>query len=212
MKESNRIQVEEGHYDPSAYDELHRWKSYWYQIQAIGRSQPARLLEIGSGSGVISWYARERMGVEVVTFDFDNALSPDIVGDVRDLTQYFECDSFDCVCAFQVLEHIPFEDFERALQAMASISSRSVLISLPHWGYPIELRMQLVRRAWTFAMARKVSPPKRWSFDGEHHWEIGVEGCSLQTVRNVVNGPLEIKREYFCPDYSYHYFFECTVR
>ena len=212
MKEASRIQVEEGHYDPSAYDELHRWKSYWYQIQAIGRSRPARLLEIGSGSGVISWYARERMGIEVVTFDFDDALSPDIVGDVRDLCRYVENDSFDCVCAFQVLEHIPFEDFGKALQAMASVSSQSVLISLPYWGYPFELRLQLVRRAWTFVTARKLSLPKQWTFDGEHHWEIGVEGSSLQRVHDIISGELNIRREYICPEYSYHYFFECVVR
>ena len=38
-------QVDADHYQPDNYDELHRWVSYWYQIQSIVRAQPKSILK-----------------------------------------------------------------------------------------------------------------------------------------------------------------------
>jgi hypothetical protein len=47
-----------------------------------------------------------------------------------------------------------------------------------------------------------------WKFDGEHYWELGTNAHSLAQVRAAISGELPILDEYFCADYSYHYFFE----
>lgn len=205
--DSTEVQVPAEHYRTAHYDELHRWISYWYQIQAVVRSGARDVLEVGVGSGVLSAYLRDRLGCEVTTSDFDPALRPDIVGDVRELTNVCGVESADAVLAFQVLEHLPFEDFPKALAQMARATRRSVIISLPHYGWDVSLRTRFWKRQWAFGF--RISKNPAWQFNGEHYWEIGTKGHSLSKVRKVIGQTLTIERDYHCPDYPYHYFFEC---
>jgi 2-polyprenyl-3-methyl-5-hydroxy-6-metoxy-1,4-benzoquinol methylase len=200
------VQVPTDHYAPAAYDELHRWASYWHQIQAVVRTGARRVLEVGVGSGVLSAYLRQRLGLDVTTCDFDASLRPDLVGDVRQLDAVVPEQSFDAVVAFQVLEHLPFADFVPALRQLARASRRHVILSLPHYGWSVQGRLRLWK--WNWAFSRRVSRFPRWQFNGEHHWEIGTRGHALRRVRAAVASVLAIERDYFCPDYSYHYFFE----
>jgi ubiquinone/menaquinone biosynthesis C-methylase UbiE len=202
-----RVQVPTRHYSAAGYDELHRWISYWYQIQAVVRSGARTVLEVGVGSGVLSSYLRTRLEMEVTTFDFDASLRPEIVGDVRQLAACCGDNCADAVVAFQVLEHLPFSDFEVALREMAKATRRSVIISLPYYGWDASLRMRFWKRQWAFGFRFSKNPS--WVFNGEHHWEIATKGHSLATVRKAIGNVLEIERDYFCPDYPYHYFFEC---
>jgi SAM-dependent methyltransferase len=204
---SSTVQVATEHYRASNYDELHRWISYWYQIQSVARSCADKVLEIGVGTGLVSDYLRRRLAMEVTTCDFDSSLRPDLVCDVRKLDRVVPENGFDAVVAFQILEHLPFEDFPLALQQLARASRRSVIFSLPHYGWDLQFRFRLWKR--TFAFGRKISKYPLWSFNGEHHWEIGTRGHSLARVRDVAAGVLNIERAYFCADYPYHYFFEC---
>jgi len=204
------LQVSSEHYSSQNYDEFHRWMSYWYQIQSVARNQPQTVLEIGAGSGVLSSYLRTQLRLEVTTFDFDKSLRPDLIGDVRGLDSYVPERGFDAVVAFQVLEHLPFDDFIPTLQQLARASGRSVIFSLPHYGYDLQIRFRL--RKWNWGFGRKISKNPVWSFDGEHYWEIATRGHSLSRVRQAVGSVLKIRRDYFCPDYPYHYFFECGKR
>ena len=204
------VQVPTEHYETHKYDELHRWISYWYQIQAVARTKARRVLEIGVGSGVLSAYLRDRLHLKVTTFDFDESLHPDLIGDVRHLRANVNEDAFDAVVAFQVLEHLPFSDFGATVQELARASRSSVIISLPHYGWNLQARIRLWKWNWVFG--KRVSKNPNWIFDGEHHWEIGTKGHSLERVRGIIAGPLDIEREYFCADYPYHYFFECRKR
>src|SRR5262249_33169739 len=152
-------------------------------------------------------YLRTQLGLDVTTFDLDPSLRPDLAGDVRHLSSIVDEGSFDAVVAFQVLEHLPFSDFIPALQQMARAARDTVIISLPHYGWNLQARIRLWK--WDWAFSRRVSKRPAWTFNGEHYWEIGTRGHSLPRVREVVASALRIEREYFCPDYSYHYFFEC---
>jgi SAM-dependent methyltransferase len=204
-------QVASDFYDSGSYDELHRWISYWYQIQAVVRAEPANVLEIGCGTRVMSDYLRNQVNIDVTTFDFDASRAPDVVGDVRSLSEHFSSASFDCVCAFQVLEHIPYEDFEGTLKQLAEVTRKSVIISLPHWGYFFQFRIHLFKQL-EVVFGRKVTRPFTWQFNGQHYWEIGTRRYPLKRVLRSISKVLGIDRHYFCPDYPYHYFFECQRR
>lgn len=206
-KPADGVQVAEGFYDFDSYITRERWLSYWYQLRATLKYRPGSVLEIGCGSGATTQMLRQ-MGVEVTTFDFDPGLNPDISGDVREAEALVGTGKFDLVCAFQVLEHIPYADFRPTLAQLGRIARRNVIISLPHWGYPVELRGQLLKKRFSLSFARKLTRPMKWTFDGQHHWELGTKGHSLAEVRRAVSAELAIREEYFCPDYSYHYFFE----
>lgn len=211
--ESNcEVQVGSAHYEWDRYDKLRRWKSYWFQIHAIAKYHPRRVLEVGCGSGVLAWYLRDRLGLKVTTFDVDERLGPDVVGDLRALRDHFDADSFDCVVAFQVLEHLPYAQAMQAFQQMVSVSRGNIIVSLPCNGYPLEVRVNVLRRAWSWSFASRLSPRREWAFDGEHYWELGTKQHPISAVRRDVEQHADVLQAYFCPENSYHYFLECRVR
>ena len=57
-------QVSPDFYTPTNYEHFYKWVSYWYQIQAILHTHPASVLEIGPGTGVMSDYLRNRLGIK----------------------------------------------------------------------------------------------------------------------------------------------------
>ena len=195
-------QVSTEHYEHENYDELHRWVSYWYQVQAVQRCRPKTVLEIGKGSGVLSWYLKERLGLDVTTVDFDASLEPDQVVDVRELSDHFEADQFDVVCAFQVLEHLPFSDFEPSLRQISAVTRRHAIISLPNFGFFFQFRFHIWR--YKFAFGRKIRRPHEWKFDGEHHWEVGTNGHEPRVVRRAIQSVMTLEDEYPFTDYPYH--------
>lgn len=209
-KPAASVQVAPEHYSAARYDELHRWISYWYQIQTVARAQPRRVLEVGSGTGVLRWYMQERLGLEVTTVDCDATRSPDIVADVRSLSEHVGENEYDLVCAFQVLEHLPFEDFPRALEELARISRDRVAISLPNNGHFFQLRAHV----WRFKLAfgRKLRWNRDWTFDGEHYWEVGTRGHMPDDVRHVLLDRFVIEHEEVYPDYPYHVGYDLRKR
>jgi ubiquinone/menaquinone biosynthesis C-methylase UbiE len=97
LMSQDAIQVRAAHYDSLSYDGRERWMSYWHQAHQVLQTRPGDCLEIGVGNGTVSRYLRAA-GVPVTSVDFDAALKPDVVADVRDLP--FDDRAFDIVlCA-----------------------------------------------------------------------------------------------------------------
>lgn len=196
-------QVAKDVYEFERYVGIDRWSSYYYQLREILVQKPARVLEVGVGDRVIGNYLKGRR-VAYTSVDIAEDLSPDVVADV--MTLPFDDGAFDVVCAFEVLEHLPFEQFERALAELARVSKRSVLISLPHFGPSIRLEFKVpflprIRFAW------KVPVPKTHVFDGQHYWEIGKRGYSARRIRTVLRRRFFVKREFVPFENQYHHFF-----
>jgi hypothetical protein len=199
------IQVGGGYYNPQGYDELHRWISYWHQIHTILKPQPRTVLEIGKGTGVVSNYLRATTPVQITTFDFDPRVRPDVVGSVHELERHFAQGSFDMVCAFQVLEHLPFELFGACLAQMGRVSRQWVVISLPENGKFASLQIHFWR--WKFSWGRKwdwFGVRRRWQFDGQHYWEINTRGHEPAAIRRAVPSTLQLQEEFLYPEYPYH--------
>lgn len=194
--------VEPTHYDVAAYDTLERWISYWYQVRLLERLRPTSVLHIGVGNGTVPWALRSQLGMHVTTADFDSRLNPDVTVDVRTLDAHFEPKSFDVVCAFQVLEHLPFGDFECALRQMARVARKHVVFSIPNNGKTVALRVDIGGRK--LALGAKIPLNRRWKFDGQHHWEVGTRGHSARAVRGVILSVAPIESEEVYPDYPYH--------
>jgi hypothetical protein len=204
------IQVSPQHYAPVNYDTLERWTTYWHQARAVLSLQPASMLEVGVGGGILTWYLRHRASLSVTTVDIDARLRPDVVADVLRLSQAVTC-QYEVVTAFQVLEHLPFESFEPALCELAKVSAKHVLISLPWNGHVAKVRLRLWRL--NLAWGRKFRlAPRAWTFDGEHHWEVGTKAVSRGQVRRALKMSFAIEREWACPDHPYHLFFLLTPR
>ena len=207
MKEN--IQVQKGHYFHD-YDNLERFISYYYQCRLVIELNIKTALEIGVGNRLTSNYLKNQ-NIKVTTCDIDKNLKPDVVNDVRKLS--FKNNNFDAVYAYQVLEHLPFEDFEKALEELYRVSKRYVLISLPYNSTSFEAILK-------FPLLNKISNKnyinfflrfnyffKKFKFNGQHYWELGSKGCSLKIIRTKLNKKFKIIKEVRPVLNSYHYFF-----
>ena len=207
----NEKQVDAGHYRFGSYMSQARWGSLWYQIDELSKLDVHSVLEIGPGPGYLSTIVRS-LGMRVETVDLDPDLKPDHVGSVSDLP--LPDNSFDVACAFQVLEHIPFEEALRALDELARVARRFVLISLPNashtWRYLIHLPKLGEKKV---LVPRPRIKPERHTFDGEHYWELGKEGYRLSRVVEAFRASerLELERTYRPFDNPYHQFFLFSV-
>ena len=177
------------HYFKPKYNSLERFISYFYQIDLVSplvedKAKDA-ILEVGVGSGMASDYLK-KAGFSVVTCDFDPNLNPDHVADVRQLP--FESGSFRVVTAFEVLEHLPFDEFEKALFEIKRVSSKYVVISLPYrsTGFEFVFKFPGARRLFGrsfFDLFLRV--PLKFSgikTSGQHYWEIDGYNYPLEKV------------------------------
>lgn len=110
--QAGQKQVGKEHYDFDKYIDEYRWSSYYLQIKNVMRKDIKKVLIIGVGDGIVPNIIKIlNSQINVVTFDFAQDLKPDIYGDVRKLS-LIVTEQFDAIICCQVLEHLPFEEFE----------------------------------------------------------------------------------------------------
>lgn len=204
-------QVNRNHYQFKRYvQKNHRWVSYYHQIDEI-LSLPdiASVLEVGPGAPLVrDMLTYHAPHISYQSIDIAEDLQPDIVGSVTDMP--IEDNAYDVVCAFQILEHIPFEDFDQAIAEIARVTRRYAIISLPHFGPSIKLQLKIP----LFPMlqfAIKIPYPKKHIFNGQHYWEIGKRGYSARRIRAHLQKMFSIKREYIPYENQCHRFYVLAV-
>ncbi len=202
-------QVDKSAYRFERYTGLDRWSSYHYQLRELLALDPATVLEVGVGDGVVREYLRTNTGIAYTSLDFAEDLKPDVVGDVRAMP--FVDASFDVACVFEVLEHLPFEEFEGALRELKRIAKRHVLVSLPHFGPPIKFLLKLPFLP-EFKVAFKFPYHPVHRFNGQHYWEIGKKGYAPRHIREVLAKHFHIRKEFVPFENQYHHFFVLEKR
>ncbi|HKB88296.1 MAG TPA: methyltransferase domain-containing protein [Patescibacteria group bacterium] len=209
------------HYLSNKYEDFNLWIDYWYQKKFLIETKPNKILEIGKGTGTLEMIL-ERDGYNFTTLDIDKDLSPDVVGDVTKLP--FKDNSYDTSCAFEVLEHIPFEEFSIALKELRRVSKKYVVISLPYatifFSFAFQLfYMKSFSKIFRF-LGLKPFEPSYINFSiplffldkkgmiKAHAWEIGRKNLSIFKIRKVIReqGFLIVK-ESGRIFYPYHRFF-----
>jgi len=114
---------------------IENFDSYLTQIQEVYKLKPSSILEIGCGNKLFSTHM-QNIGVDVQTMDINSKLNPNMVGDIStDLHPVYKYGiykgAFNCVCAFEILEHIPKAKLEIALSNISLLSNKHVVLSLP---------------------------------------------------------------------------------
>ncbi|KKS83640.1 MAG: Methyltransferase type 11 [Parcubacteria group bacterium GW2011_GWA2_43_11] len=180
------VQVPVSHYLDEKYISLERYISYFYQIDGIRNCKPQSVLIIGVGDDVVPTFLR-KANYTVTTIDIDSELQPDVVADVRNMP--FDDGSYDVVCAFQVLEHLPYEEFEGILKELHRVSKKNVIISVPHrrTGFEMIIKFPYIRSLLhkDFVRFALRFPVKFKGFEssGQHYWEIDWFTTKLKKVR-----------------------------
>jgi SAM-dependent methyltransferase len=197
-------QVDKVHYNFFNYCYFDRWSSYYYQLSEILKLQIKSMLEVGSGDGVLMQYIRKNTDIDYKNLDVAEDLNPDILGGINKIP--VEDETFDLVCAFEVLEHLPFDQFEKSILEMKRVSKDYVIISVPHFGPAIKLCFKipfLPEVKFSF----KIPFYKKHTFNGQHYWEIGKRGYPLSSIKKILKKHL-ILIDHFVPfENQYHHFF-----
>lgn len=189
------------------YGTKQRFVSYWHQISEILSvcPQDSQVLEIGLGSGLIHWYL-ENCGLEVTTLDIAFQLRPQVCGDVARLP--FGDDVFDLVAAFEILEHIPYEQTLIALSELRRVTRQYVVISVPDHTRVFRFmatipKVGIVRSSLEIPLAVGKYPR-----GDEHEWEIGVKGYTAKRLENDIRAAgFDIIRNYRPYEHPSHRFF-----
>ena len=196
-------------YKSQKYEAPDRWMSYYHQIWEVLGLDPENVLEIGKGAGLVSTVLKSR-GVKLESLDIDEEVKPEILGSVLDIP--VEDNKYDVTLCAEVLEHLPFEDFPKALSEIRRVTKRAVVLSLPYWGWTFWLGFKLplfkkVDLFWKLTGILKHIP------GGEHFWEIGKRGYPLKLIRNIVlDAGFDVKKEYIKSHSPYHYFFILEIK
>lgn len=186
------------------YEDEARWQSYYCQIHEVMNLKPEVVLEIGKGSGLVSVVLKSR-GINHTSLDISPKVCPDIEGSVLELP--IEDNAYDVTLCAEVLEHLPWEDFSKALSEIKRVTKRGVVLSLPHWGWMFQLRIKipLLKRLNLFW---KLSGLKTHPQGGDHYWEIGKKGFPLSKITDAIEGEgFSIRKTYMKADAPYHRFF-----
>lgn len=210
-------QVKKEHYLRRKYDTLERFTSYYYQIDSIheamlsaGNKSDFKILEVGKGNGFVSDYLK-KFDYNVTTADFDPELKPDVVADIRKLP--FQNGSFDLVMACEVLEHLPFQDFEKTLEELKRVSGKHVMISLPYrsTGFEAVFKFPFVRSLLrTSFLDLFFRIPLKFGgieVSKQHYWEIDIWKYSFRKIKNIIGKHFKIVKAVRPVLNHYHYFF-----
>ena len=207
------VQVETSHYDFSNYVNQDRWNSYYQQIFEASKCKGKNILYIGTGDGIVVDVLR-KIGKNVKTLDFDKNLKPDYVGSVTEIKKILGKDKFDVILCCQVLEHIPYPEFENIIKQFSECTKEKLILSLPNNNRkisfaisapkPIKNRKKLLLFKHRFA--------KNWDINnqgyGEHYWEIDAKGCpTKKEIKNIIRKYFSKLNFYTLFENPYHMFF-----
>ena len=98
----------------------------------------------------------------MTTLDIDPALKPDITGSVLSIPLGDK--AFDAVGCFEVLEHLPYEEFPKALSEIRRVCSGRAVLSVPDHTpiYRFNIELPLI--------GRKRRPGEASIGDENHQW------------------------------------------
>lgn len=183
-----------------------RWQSYWQQINQALSFSPKSILVIGVGDGVVVDYLKNYVE-NVQTLDIDTDLNPDIVASVTNMP--IADNSFDVVMCAEVLEHIPFDEFKKALSEIKRVTRKNVIISLPHFGPAVKLSFKIpFLKEVKFAF--KIPYAKQHVLGGQHFWEIGKKNYKLKFINHIIADHFNINKDFVPFDNQYHHFYILT--
>ena len=167
-----------------ALEKERRWLLYWQQQKLMdGLVEPDdTMLEIGVGNGFTSGYLRNR-GHDVTTLDIDPGKNPDIVANIA---SYKFPQPYDVIMAFEVFEHLPFDDFERTMQRIRLAIRKYLFFSVPRnemVPFRISLKVGARRRERSLEWRRlegSIHQPY-------HHWELDQGETTTDWLERLVS-------------------------
>jgi len=205
----NYKQADKSHYNFDKYAFEGRFVSYYWQLKEVLGLNPSSVLEVGVGNKVFGDFIKNNTAVSYKSVDIAEDLKPDVVGSVLQLP--FADKSFDVVCAFEVLEHLPFEQFDQAIRELCRVARTHIVISLPHFGPMLSLSLKIPFLP-QIRVAFKIPFPTKHNFNGQHYWELGKCGYQVKKIKCILETHGELVRDFIPFGNPYHHFFVLDLK
>ena len=192
--------------------------SYITQIQELHKLRAKSIIEVGPGEEFTANSLR-MLGVRYDTLDRCDFYGSTIIEDFATFDPEPYSKSYEATCAFQVLEHFPYDKFTYLLDKLVLMSSGHILISLPYsckgtrtttlnWKGQVPTKENKTEKFTATGLPnRKYRPEFIKEFPyAVHYWEIGRQGFPLSKVfKDIENCGLKIDDHFHGPN-PYHYF------
>ena len=177
-----------------------RFSSLQYQLKSVVElADVQHLLKIGPGRGYFRAMA-QLLGYEIKTLDRNADNHPDYDCEITELDPPM---SFDAVLAFEVLEHMPYQDSIKFFSEMVRLTSRYVIVSIP----TRQLRLRRIAKLRSPRLP-DLLPVDREDHWKPHHWEIGRKSYpATRIVSDYCDQGVKLVRQFSNPRHKYHTFF-----
>src|SRR3989344_2385832 len=206
---TDKPQVDKLHYAFLNYAFEGRFVSYYWQLREVLALLPRSVLEVGAGDRVFGNFLKDNTDVSYQSVDIAPDLKPDVVGSIVQLP--FPDRSFDVACAFEVLEHLSFEQFDTGVKELARVAQTHVVISIPHFGPMLSLAFKIPFIP-QIRLAIKIPFPKRHTFNGQHYWEVGTQSYPASLIRRKLSTHGKVVRDFIPFGNPYHHFFVVQLK
>jgi len=180
------------------------WQMYWYQLELIQNNITTKdhIVEIGVGTRLIYNYLKNR-NFQISSIDIDPVKRPDYVENIVNIDVLPE----DCntILAFNIFEHIPYEDFRMLINKFNSWNVNKVFIGLP---YNRKILFSIHLQVGRFLnKIFHISIRKRKILTQNHHWELDFKHYTKKRIITDFNNA-----DYLCDSFfkyrnnAYFYF------
>jgi hypothetical protein len=207
--------------------EERRFSSTRFQVASVvdlGDSVSS-ILEVGPGNGYFASIIKS-LGYQIKTADIKTRTNPDYLGDFRE-TEIPE--KFDLVAAFEMLQHLPYDDLTATFTKLASLSNKYVFISVPsrvhRFGLSVDIPKIVAPRrlgmgwlsgkhefsiTWEWPRGSDIAESDwqgREDYWNPHYWEVGRKSYPRsRLLSDIKSAGLQIKWAVQNPNFRYHLF------
>jgi len=179
-----------------------RWISFWYQLDETLALEPKTVLELGPGPGIFKMMIAN-FQISIKTVDINPKINPDYIASATNLP--IKDQSFDCICAFQMLEHLPYNDSLKVFSEMVRVTKKNIVISLPDAKnlYVFSIHAPIIGQRYYWIPSRTIH-----KLGKDHYWEVNKERYSLNKIlSDFYRNNVMLKKTYRIKENSRHRIF-----
>ena len=207
------------------------WESIYHQVQQITLLKDVHsILEFGPGRGltgsILKYYGHDYMSCDLESPDLESPYNhkftkPDFYSSILD---FKTTNKYDLVCAFEVLEHNPLEEFQSHIVKLAKLSRKYIYLSLPYSGrwisFTLNINLPKLRLNFSkmFKWDRIISPKrdiknylklkKPFPFHDKHWFEFGDKNFKMKDIQKVfLENKLNLIETFHSQSFPMHCFF-----
>ena len=181
--------------------EWHRYYSakrigqQWTQVHLLRDLPVQTVLEVGPYMGLVT-AMMDNAGYDVTTLDlaarpFERPARPHIRANLLEIDPG-AISGFDAIVCCETLEHLPWHDVDRVLEAFRASGAKFLVVSVPYSAFQIDVSLYVNRFCFRESFAlKKLRFLKSFTPHVDplgHRWEVGYRGSSLRAWEAKLRG------------------------